>query len=563
MPKEGQPVPRRTTRVSARVSAEVSRDASRRGEAKKSPSLLQRITRSKFSLYSTAVTAAAAGMTGAYIEHQVTHDADSNGNTAIVRTLEQVDASIHQDFVKLPNTGHGGLQETSSDLSLNEAKAALDTIDGAEDGKLTLKIDSGDSVDGKLQETLNLSAEGSCDNTVAGKGDQFGTVYRGDEVPLEVNDQFAREFVEDAVELPIEHKGLIPEVSDSAVVPGGSYEQSEPESRSAGAEGEKQAAAVQQDLHQDSATVGSVENNGVLQDQKAQSAGEVAGLPDFPDDTVDQATPTPRGITPIPSPTGEPFPTFPPEPTHPEEPTTTPTPRGITPIPSPTGTPMPTFPPEPTHEVPTNTSTRTPTAPATATEKPTNTPTRTPTRTPTATATETYTPTRTATPIETPTPTATETVTNTPTRTPTRTPTGTPSATPTATRTPTRTPTATSTETSTPTRTPTPTETPTPTATETVTSTPTNTPTETSTPTATNTPESPTPADTATPPKKESPTPTDTATPTKTKEVKKPPTPTGTRTPEMPKALPPTGFGYEQSQGDRDNTALGISGVLV
>src|SRR3989344_7283947 len=505
MPKEGQPVPRRTTRVSARVSAEVSRDASRRGEAKKSPSLLQRITRSKFSLYSTAVTAAAAGMTGAYIEHQVTHDADSNGNTAIVRTLEQVDASIHQDFVKLPNTGHGGLQETSSDLSLNEAKAALDTIDGAEDGKLTLKIDSGDSVDGKLQETLNLSAEGSCDNTVAGKGDQFGTVYRGDEVPLEVNDQFAREFVEDAVELPIEHKGLIPEVSDSAVVPGGSYEQSEPESRSAGAEGEKQAAAVQQDLHQDSATVGSVENNGVLQDQKAQSAGEVAGLPDFPDDTVDQATPTPRGITPIPSPTGEPFPTFPPEPTHPEEPTTTPTPRGITPIPSPTGTPLPTFPPEPTHEVPTNTSTRTPTAPATATEKPTNTPTRTPTRTPTATATETYTPTRTATPIETPTPTATETVTNTPTRTPTRTPTGTPPATPHAPRPPTPTP----------------------------------------------------------PPKKESPTPTDTATPTKTKEVKKPPTPTGTRTPEMPKALPPTGFGYEQSQGDRDNTALGISGVLV
>src|SRR3990167_2305067 len=163
MPKEGQPVPRRTTRVSARVSAEVSRDASRRGEAKKSPSLLKRITRSKFSLYSTAVTAAAAGMTGAYIEHQVTHDADSNGNTAIVRTLEQIDASIHQDFqklstgeqarqkaldaqvaeidvqlkaiseklnqpinsdsVKLPNTGHGGLHETSSDLSLNEAKA--------------------------------------------------------------------------------------------------------------------------------------------------------------------------------------------------------------------------------------------------------------------------------------------------------------------------------------------------------------------------------------------------------------------------------------------------------
>ena len=126
MPKEGQPVPRRTTRVSARVSAEVSRGASKRGEAKKSPSLLQRITRSKFSLYSTAVTAAAAGMTGAYIEHQVTHDADSNGNTAIVRSLEQLDASIHQDFEKL-STGEQARQK-ALDTQVAQIDAQLKVI---------------------------------------------------------------------------------------------------------------------------------------------------------------------------------------------------------------------------------------------------------------------------------------------------------------------------------------------------------------------------------------------------------------------------------------------------
>lgn len=323
----------------------------------------------------------------------------------------------------------------------------------------------------------------------------------------------------------------ISQISDSAVVPpGGSYEQSEPESRSAGAEGEKQAAAGVQVQHQDTGAAGSVENNGVPTDQEAQSAGEVAGAPDFPDlPDEPEATPTPRGITPIASPTGTPFPTFPSPTPHGEE--ATPTPRGITPIPSPTGTPPPTFP------RPTEHATETNTPPPTAT-RPKDTPT--PTRlkdTPTATReipTSTNTPTRTK-----------ERPTNTPTNTKER-------------PTETNTPTLPATTTNTPS--PTPSATPENTATSTATATKTNTPT------ATNTPESPTPTDTATatPPKKESPIPTDTATPTKTKEVKKPPTPTLARTPKMPEALPPTGYGYEESEGDRSNIALGwLIGALL
>jgi len=488
MPKEGQPVPRGTTRASARVSAEVSRGASKRGEAKKSPSLLQRITRSKFSLYSTAVTAAAAGMTGAYIEHQVTHDADSNGNTAIVRSLEQLDASIHQDFeklstgeqarqkaldtqvaqidaqlkaikeklfhsgpsdfVKLPNTGFGVMPESSpktnsSQLSTSEAKATLDTLDGAEDGKFTVEIGPGDSVDGKVQQALNLDASASWDNTVAGGGDQFGPVYKGDKVPLDVNDAFAQAFIDDGVELSLEHSDHTSQISEKApaVAPdSGVQPDLGTTSPSEAPEGEVVAIA------------GDIKGDSDKQDI-SQDAGVAAGFEGTPP-SADAPLPPVDDVTPDnPNADGPPL-----EETPPKEP-------------APEVTPPTEPPPEVTP----------PTEPPPEETPPTNTP-------PIITKTPPFTSTP---PIKTPPPTSTPPATNTPPATPTETPTKTATSTPPRTETPPRTPTATVTETNTPTA------------------------------TRTNTP---------------SPTPKIKVSPTVTFK------PTATGTPEMPKFLPPTGF---------------------
>lgn len=361
-----------------------------------------------------------------------------------LQNIEVDDNDIQTDLDQEPPAD---LKTNSSQLNRNEAKAALDGVDGVEDGRIRLTIGKGSSVDGEVQKSFDLSPEKSwpLTNEII-NGDVEGNHWfsPGDQPSYGIDDVDAQAFRDAGVDLPIAHPEHTSQVAENPPAVGGigdpDSSEEQPETYPDTGSGDSSASAGVQDSTEN--TESSVNNS---QSEIAESAGFPAfPEPDEPNDEPpigitpipsptgapfptfepepphggDEPTPTPIGITPIPSPTGEPLPTFPPEPTH--EVDATPTPRGITPIPSPTGTPLPTFPPEPTHEVSTVTPTRTPLE--TDTPTPTSTRTATPTETP---AKKTDTPTPTDTPVkkETKTPTPTETSTNTPTAT--ATPTGT------------------------------------------------------------------------------------------------------------------------------------------
>ena len=263
----------------------------------------------------------------------------------------------------------------SSQLSLAEAERALDGADGVEDDKFTIKIKEGSSVDGEVQDTFDLEPERSWGLTNAlidGDAEGYRLVHAGDQLSFDVDQEASQAFVDAGVPLPVEHDGHTSEVAENppVVAPdSGSRSDLGTTGPSEGAEGVNVAGAdtnagenpAGQDVSRNSGEI-----SGNKQDSSLYGNREIiiAGAPDFPDLPGDQptTTPTPRGITPIASPTGTPFPTFP-----------SPTPHGVEDTPTPTRT-----------ATPSKKDTPTPTPTSTAT-KPKDTPTETPTNSPTAT----------------------------------------------------------------------------------------------------------------------------------------------------------------------------------
>lgn len=489
-----------------------------------------------------------------------------------------------QQDIEVAGQTHLVEKTNSSELNPDQAKVVLDGLDGKRDGKVTLTIAEGSSVDGEMQKLTGAKPEDSWPITVgAGLSDRH-LVYPDEVVQGEVTNEAGRAFIDAGVDLPKRHE-LVSEV-------GGNFEPQppadpEPEEGSAGeddgltsngadnsdnngfltagGQGLGEGETVYSQKAVDAMTV-AIEDGSRVEEDRDVSSIPPTPTPDRPD------TPTPKPHTPTVVPS-----TKTPRPTNTFTPTNTPIPTK-TPIPTETLTQTPTDTPKPPKKTETPTATRTPERPdtptpkfhtetpvsATKTPQPTNT--ETPIDTPTSTNTPTLTPTETPcpTPIDTSTATATEapTSTNTPegpdtptpkfhtetpvpatktprptnTNTPTDTPvpTKTPVSTETPTLTPTKTPIPTATSTETPTETPIPTNTPrkpdtptpkfhTPTPKATKTPTSTNTPTETLTNTPANTP---TFTPTATPTETLTPTPTATSTETPTNTPERPDTPT-------------------------------------